>query len=355
MEISELKNTYFAACNSMNGFLCRFNEILFTDEIKRIFILKGGPGTGKSYFLHSLGTRAEKKGIPVEYFLCSSDTSSLDALLLPSLGCAVVDGTAPHTVEPKYPGAVEIIVNLGDFFSPEVLTKRAGEIISLTNKKSHSYRHAYTYLSCAGLLRTHCISLIEPFIDFSKTDNIVKREISSLTLTSGKERLRQIRAIGTHGEVEVSSLSQKATRRVGITELYGAGYAFMQALRQRLLKENAEFISSRDPLLPDRTDALLCGGVLYEVIPSPREEYDTTVNSARFIDTKKLRTVAEELKRTKRIASALTAEAIKHLSQAGETHSQIEKIYFDAMNFEAKEKFTEKFCSRLFDGDLGLT
>lgn len=355
MEISELKDTYFAACNSMNGFLCRFNEILFTDEIKRIFILKGGPGTGKSYFMHFLGTHAEKSGIPVEYFLCSSDTSSLDALLFPTLKCAVVDGTAPHTVEPKYPGAVEIIINLGDFFSPDILTRRAAEIISLTNKKSLSYRHAYTYLNCAGLLRTHCISLIEPFINSSKTDSLVKREISSLSLVPGKERLRQIRAIGAHGEVEVSSLSQKATRRVGITELYGAGYAFMQALRQRLIKENAEFISSRDPLLPNRTDALLCGNVLYKVIPSSREEYDTTVNSVRFIDTKKLRTVTDELKRAKKIASALTAEAIKHLSQAGETHSQIEKIYFDAMNFEAKEKFTEKFCSQFFDGDLSLT
>ncbi len=354
MEISEQPNTYFAACNSMNGFLCRFDEILFTDEIKRIFILKGGPGTGKSYLLRVLGTHAEEQGIPVEYFLCSSDTSSLDAIMFPTLGCVIADGTAPHALEPKYPGAVETIVNLGNFFSPDVLTHRAEEIISLANEKSLNYRSAYTYLKCAGSLREHCVSYIERCIVPAKTENIVKHELSRLTLTYGKEKLRLIRAIGVHGQVEVSGLDKNAVRRVAVTELYGAGYAFTEALRQRLLKENVEFISSRDPLLPDRTDALLCGGVLYKVTTSSCEEYDASINSARFIDVKKLRTVSDELKRSKKIASALTAEAIKYLTRSGEIHSEIEKIYFEAMNFKAKEEFTRKFCSELFDNGSGL-
>ena len=48
-----------------------------------------------------------------EYILCSGDPDSLDALLLPQLGVALVDGTAPHVVEPKYPGVVDRYVKHG--------------------------------------------------------------------------------------------------------------------------------------------------------------------------------------------------------------------------------------------------
>lgn len=43
---------------------------------------------------------------------------------LPQLGVALVDGTAPHVVEPKYPGVVDRYVNMGDCYDKEGLAVR---------------------------------------------------------------------------------------------------------------------------------------------------------------------------------------------------------------------------------------
>ena len=43
---------------------------------------------------------AEESGLETEYILCSGDPDSLDAVVLPRLGAAVVDGTAPHGTAP---------------------------------------------------------------------------------------------------------------------------------------------------------------------------------------------------------------------------------------------------------------
>ncbi len=49
------------------------------------------------------------------------DPDSLDGVVLPRLKAALVDGTAPHVIEPKYPGVVEQYVNLGVCYDREGL------------------------------------------------------------------------------------------------------------------------------------------------------------------------------------------------------------------------------------------
>ena len=107
---------YFLGANSPTGFYSLYPQLIAPEHARAIYILKGGPGCGKSTLMRRVGARMEKKGLETEYILCSGDPASLDALLLPQLGVAIVDGTAPHVVEPKYPGAVERYVNLGECY-----------------------------------------------------------------------------------------------------------------------------------------------------------------------------------------------------------------------------------------------
>ena len=48
----------------------------------------------------ALAARAEELGQETEYIHCSGDPDSLDAVVLPGLGVAVADGTAPHGTAP---------------------------------------------------------------------------------------------------------------------------------------------------------------------------------------------------------------------------------------------------------------
>lgn len=113
------KIQYFLGANSPTGFYSLYPELIQPERARTIYILKGGPGCGKSTLMRRVGARMEEEGLDTEYILCSGDPDSLDALLLPQLGVALVDGTAPHVVEPKYPGVVDRYVNMGDCYDKE--------------------------------------------------------------------------------------------------------------------------------------------------------------------------------------------------------------------------------------------
>ena len=96
---------YFLGANSPTGFYSLYDHLLPPEEARAIYILKGGPGCGKSTLMRKIGAWAEESGLETEYIICSGDPDSLDAVLLPKLGVAIVDGTAPH-----------VVVSLGHFW-----------------------------------------------------------------------------------------------------------------------------------------------------------------------------------------------------------------------------------------------
>ena len=100
----------FPGGNTANGFYSFFDYII-PNDVNRIFCLKGGPGVGKSSFMKKMAKEFTKMGYDVELHYCSSDPSSLDGVVIKGLNVVMIDATAPHTVDPKIPGAVDEILN----------------------------------------------------------------------------------------------------------------------------------------------------------------------------------------------------------------------------------------------------
>lgn len=89
---------YFLGANSPSGFYSLYDHLLPPEVARAIYILKGGPGCGKSTLMRKIGAWAEETGLNTEYIVCSGDPDSLDAVLLPDKHTAIVDGTAPQGV-----------------------------------------------------------------------------------------------------------------------------------------------------------------------------------------------------------------------------------------------------------------
>ena len=66
------EKTYFAGANSGVGFVNLFGDFYEESSLDRLYIIKGGPGTGKSTFMRILAERAADAGAGAEYFLCGS-------------------------------------------------------------------------------------------------------------------------------------------------------------------------------------------------------------------------------------------------------------------------------------------
>lgn len=92
----DAKATFFLGANAPTGFYSLYDQMLDPHKARRIFLLKGGAGCGKSSLMKRAAAALEDVGEPVEYIRCSGDPDSLDAVIFPNLGAAVVDATAPH-------------------------------------------------------------------------------------------------------------------------------------------------------------------------------------------------------------------------------------------------------------------
>ena len=141
----------FPGNNTSEGFYSFYDQII-KPEANRIFILKGGPGVGKSTFIKKIGTAMLEKGFDIELHHCSSDNDSLDGVVIPALKIAIIDGTAPHVVDPVYPGAVEEIINLSIYWDKEKLTSSKDGVISCSKKIRRLFKSAYSHLKEAKVV-----------------------------------------------------------------------------------------------------------------------------------------------------------------------------------------------------------
>jgi len=85
---------YLASANTSAGFVNYFDYVL--RDAQRVYIIKGGPGTGKSTFMRLIGEELLKEGMNVDFVHCSADKDSLDAIVINDINVVIVDGTAPH-------------------------------------------------------------------------------------------------------------------------------------------------------------------------------------------------------------------------------------------------------------------
>ena len=92
--------SYFLGANSYRGFHSLYDDFVFSPEVDRLYIIKGGAGCGKSSFMKTIAAAANEAGLDVERVVCSGDPDSLDGIFIPMLRLAYVDGTAPHAAVP---------------------------------------------------------------------------------------------------------------------------------------------------------------------------------------------------------------------------------------------------------------
>lgn len=137
----------FLSANTAKGFVSLYSDFL---KGKRQYIIKGGPGTGKSTMMKNIGAYAENEGEDVEYIHCSSDPDSLDGVWLKEHNVTVCDGTAPHILEPENVGCLGGIVNITDCWDEQALEEATDEILLVKSKAAKAYKSAYGYLEAAG-------------------------------------------------------------------------------------------------------------------------------------------------------------------------------------------------------------
>ncbi len=340
--------TYFAAMNTGDGFMSFFSEIF--GSLKHLYIIKGGPGTGKSRFMKEVYSAAEKRGYAVEKYLCSSDPTSLDGIIISALSIGIIDGTAPHTYEPFLSGAKDNIIDLGGFWDTQALQKDIAIIKEISRRKARLYGGIYAYLKAIQSIDSIIESTVSEALDINKLNTIAKKYASSLCKSENYEKNIRIRsAISDSGIITLNSFAKKAKKRFALLDVCGTGGLFLSALLKETDIKGIPCTVSFSPFYPTLPDAIYYpDSDTSFYIGSETDFEEASINTRRFISDGDLRPFKPKIRALRRLKGEILNETFIDYASIKRLHCELEQIYGKAMDFDAKEAFTEKFIASLF-------
>ena len=336
---------YFLGANSPQGFYSLYSELLPPETASAVYILKGGPGCGKSTLMGRVAEQLARAGETVEYILCSGDPASLDGVVLPRLGAALVDGTAPHIVEPKYPGVVEQYVNLGVCYDRAGLQEVRAELLgAMTGYKEH-YRRAYRCLGAAEEILTDvraALATRELEEKLSKrAKGILRRELKPLgTGQAGAVKQRFLDGVTHLGALTLwDTVLAQCTRVYELSDRYGLAHPLLSRLLAGAVLGGYDAVACPDPMAPERLAHLLVpqAGLAFVTSvperPFPGKPY-RRLRLETMADQELLRRCRPRLRFALKVSAALVGEAVDSLAQAKAMHDGLEELYRPYVDFD---------------------
>lgn len=349
----KIKN-YFAGGNTARGFYSLYDSNL--QGLNRIFILKGGPGTGKSSLMKAIGTEWADKGYDIDYLHCSSDNDSIDGVLIPELKVGIVDGTAPHVIEPKAPGAIEEYVNFGEAWNSKALANQKEKILQISKEVSRSFEAAYSIFGEALEIHDRWEKIYFDNMDFSEADRLTNKLIVEFygNIYVNKQsdvRHRFLGAATPKGAVDfIPNLTEDVPKRYFVKGRAGTGKSTMlKKLAAEAINRGLDIEIYHCGFDPHSLDMLIIREMGLAIFDStspheyfPSREGDEIIDTYEEIVNQGTDEIfAEQINEISKQYKAKMKEAISYLAQAKEHHDKLEAIYIDAMDFSVVDQLKD--------------
>ena len=333
-------SNFFVGANSGEGFQNLFPELVNLEDTYDLMVLKGGPGVGKNTFMRELGRSMEQAGTAVEYLWCSGDPDSLDGVVLPEIRCAVVDGTSPHVVEPRYPAAVDRYVDLGRFYDLTAAKEAVSEVKEHTRAYKAAYVRSYHSLKAARQVELDAVTAVGKTFDRERADRrvsgIIARELRGKGNQAGKTTRRFLGSITHRGYIwrfdSVDALCPKVYEFADSWEL--AGPALSQ-LHDTAVKNGWDTIACLAPEEPSRIEHLLIPALgLAFVTSRPGMDYGKKPYRRIRLDAMTEPVGKARLRFQTRMAALLREEGVAALKEAKASHDALEAVYNPYVDFD---------------------
>lgn len=343
-----MKRDYLLGGNTPKGFFSYYDYLANAEEFNKVYIIKGGPGTGKSTTMKAVGKWGEEKGYDVDYVHCSSDPFSLDGVIIKDIGIAMVDGTPPHVVDAKNAGAVETVLNMGQFWDEDALRENKKAIIGCNMEISARFKEAYNFLEAAGSLSRNCrVELNEE--KMSKTVEEIFENIPVSGKGLGKVRKLFSEAITPEGIISYADTIKCENNVVLKSELYGGAGKITEMLAEKFINRGFDielFYSPINPATEVRNivvPELKLSVITSDILAMADEKGAMVIDTDEFSETK----IGPDFLRSKLFVMTMLQQAVRAISGAKRLHDKLESYYVPNIDFTAMEKKREEIFIQL--------
>lgn len=347
--MSNEKHFYLGA-NTPYGFFSYYDSIVSQQDARKIYCIKGGPGTGKSSFMRKIADKILSLGYDVEFIHCSSDDDSLDGIYVRRLKIALLDGTSPHIVDPKNPGAVDKIINLGEFWDEEKMCAERQGIIDTNREIGETFARAYKYLAAAKAFGDDMTVINEKLCDRYErnlyVDKIINDELSHLCIcpVTGNER-----------KLFASAITPSGLKFRPETLFDGYRVKILRGYTGNVLNEISDAAAKRgldtEKFYCVTEPAKKCEHLL---IPHLKLAFCTdnefhNYSNGEVYEFSKKDGYREEYAYDMQMYKNLLNKTVETLSHAKKLHDDLEKFYIPNMNFKKIMSLCEKTIKQILE------
>ncbi|MBO6126521.1 MAG: hypothetical protein J6P21_00760 [Clostridia bacterium] len=326
---------FFLASNSPQGFFSKMN--IFSENLPvdwKCNIIKGSPGCGKSTYMKKLAKEIEKMGLNTEYIYCPSDPDSLDAVIFSDLKLCYVDGTAPHVIDPIFPGISGEIIDLGKLKNINNISKNKEKIFELDKTCKEFYNRAQKYLIAFSSVLSSSIEYSAESIDtkFVKkiSEKISKKFFKKSLQKCAKQSIRLISSIGPKGLLFLDQNLKLYEHVYQINDdLNLISNVIFKNILNLALEKNYNAIVCLNPLsLSEKIEALVIPELSLAFVALNRwQKFSSNEKNLKFtpIDISELKSqiISEDVE----TLDLLILKAVKCMKNSFDVHTSLEKIY----------------------------
>ncbi|GIQ67776.1 hypothetical protein DUZ99_11910 [Xylanibacillus composti] len=351
---------FYAGGNTARGFISMFDSSL--QGLDTVFILKGGPGSGKSTIIRSIGNNLAERGYEIWFVHCPSDNGSLDGVMIPRLKAGIVKGTAPYVLEPKLPGVVEKHVDLGEAWDGPSLSHQKNEIERLHREIASAYEQAYAQMEEALRIHDDWEAIYKAHIDFASADQLTEELIERIfgDVDLGKQAVLRHRFLGAatpQGAVDfIPNLTHDVAKRFFIKGRPGSGKSTMlRKIAAAAEKRGVDLEIYHCGFDPNSLDMVILRELGVAIFDStaphehfPERETDEIVDMyKRCIQPGTDEAYAQEIALLRERYSNKMKEATQSLAHAKKWHDLLENIYVSAMDFRVVDRLRDQIAEEL--------
>lgn len=349
----------FPGGNTSQGFFSYYDYIIPVNAT-RIFVIKGGPGVGKSTFMKKIGESMVALGYSAEFHHCSSDNNSLDGVVIPALQVAFIDGTAPHIVDPKNPGCVDEILHLGDFWDETKMVRNKEHILECNREVGKLFQRAYKVLRAAKAIYDDWEAANGEAMNYTianqKTVDLLDSVLGNVNSTGyGNVRKLFASAITPNGPVNyLESVVGTMPTQYVVTGAPGTGKATMlHRLMDSAVLKGLDVEAYYCPLDPSKIEHLLIPaiGVAVTTAVEPHkyipDNVVLTINMNECLQPEIIAKYSEEIAYNQATFQELFEKAISYIQRAKKLHDVLETYYVPNMDFDSVQKLWEKTMARV--------
>ena len=353
----------FPGANTPEGFFS-FYDYMIDPDANMIIIIKGGPGIGKSTLIKRIGTALLDMGYDTEYACCSQDAASYDGVVIPKLGLALFDGTPPHVLEPRFPGVVEHIINLGDFLNRKKLRPHRQEIVETLKEVSILFERAFRYLKEAQIIHDDWESCYFQALDLGCL-NCMAEELSSDMLhgteaspSPGKPRHLFASAITAAGPIHhLETVVGHMSRRYILRGEPGTGKStIVKKVAETALCHGLAVEFYHCPLEPSKVEHIVIPELEVALVSSswphlvdPMKDIDRVVETGQAVSDRIIAKYNSVITGSKHRFHQAFGRAIEFMNNAKQEYDKVQAIYSESMDFQAVERLGDRILKEVLE------